>query len=49
LSDDQESTWAKVPDAAKVPVIGQAESPTFGTDANFYSVGTTVEPLIWVS
>ena len=47
LSDDQESTWAKVPDAAKVPVIGQAESPTFGTDANFYSVGTTVEPLIW--
>src|ERR1700749_1047451 len=47
LSDDQESTWAKVPDTAKVPVIGQAESPTFGTDANFYSVGTTVEPLIW--
>ncbi len=47
LSDDQESSWAKVPDAAKVPVIGQAESPTFGTDANFYSVGTTVEPLIW--
>ncbi|MCW2892566.1 MAG: hypothetical protein JWO75_2055 [Actinomycetia bacterium] len=47
LSDDQESTWAKVPDAAKVPVIGQAESPTFGTDPNFYSVGTTVEPLIW--
>ena len=47
LSDDQESTWAKVPDAAKVPVLGQAESPTFGTDPNFYSVGTTVEPLIW--
>lgn len=47
LSDDQEATWAKVPDTAKVPVIGQAESPTFGTDPNFYSVGTTVEPLIW--
>ncbi len=47
LSDDQESTWAKVVDTAKVPVIGQAESPTFGTDPNFYSVGTTVEPLIW--
>jgi branched-chain amino acid transport system substrate-binding protein len=47
LSDDQESTWAKVPDAAKVPVIGQAESATFGSDPNFYSVGTTVEPLIW--
>jgi branched-chain amino acid transport system substrate-binding protein len=47
LSDDQESTWAKVADDAKVPVIGQAESPTFGTDPNFYSVGTTVEPLIW--
>jgi branched-chain amino acid transport system substrate-binding protein len=47
LSDDQESTWAKVPDSAKVPVIGQAESPTFGTDPNFYSTGTTVEPLIW--
>src|SRR6202012_1875171 len=27
LSDDQESVWAKVVDAAKVPVIGQAESP----------------------
>jgi branched-chain amino acid transport system substrate-binding protein len=47
LSDDNESTWAKVPDAAKVPVIGQAESPTFGTDPNFYPVGTTVGPLIW--
>jgi branched-chain amino acid transport system substrate-binding protein len=47
LSDNQESTWAKVPDAAKVPVIGQAESPTFGTDPNFYPIGTTVEPLIW--
>lgn len=47
LNDDQESTWAKVPDAAKVPVIGQAESPTFGTDPNFYPTGTTVEPLIW--
>ena len=47
LSDDQESVWAKVADTAKVPVIGQAESPTFGTDPNFYSVGTTVGPLIW--
>jgi branched-chain amino acid transport system substrate-binding protein len=47
LSDDQESVWAKIVDTAKVPVIGQAESPTFGTDPNFYSVGTTVEPLIW--
>jgi branched-chain amino acid transport system substrate-binding protein len=47
LSDDQEATWAKVVDDAKVPVIGQAESPTFGTDPNFYSVGTTVGPLIW--
>lgn len=47
LSDDQESVWAKVPDAAGIPVLGQAESPTFGTDPNFYSVGTTVEPLIW--
>src|ERR1700744_6450071 len=47
LSDDQEATWAKVVDDAKVPVIGQAESPTFGTAPNFYSVGTTVEPLIW--
>jgi branched-chain amino acid transport system substrate-binding protein len=47
LSDDLESSWAKVVDAAKVPVIGQSESPEFGTDPNFYSVGTTVEPLIW--
>jgi branched-chain amino acid transport system substrate-binding protein len=47
LNDNLESTWAKVVDAAKVPVIGQAESPTFGTDPNFYSTGTTVEPLIW--
>jgi branched-chain amino acid transport system substrate-binding protein len=47
LSDDLESTWAKVADAAKVPVIGQSESPNFGTDPNFYSVGTTVGPLIW--
>jgi len=47
LSDDLESTWAKIPDAAHVPVIGQSEGPTFGTDANFYSVGTTVGPLIW--
>jgi branched-chain amino acid transport system substrate-binding protein len=47
LSDDQESTWAKIPDSAKVPVLGQAESPVFGTDPNFYPVGTTIEPLIW--
>jgi branched-chain amino acid transport system substrate-binding protein len=47
LSEDQESTWAKVADAAKVPVIGQSEGPTFGADPNFYSVGTTVGPLIW--
>jgi branched-chain amino acid transport system substrate-binding protein len=47
LSDDLESTWAKVVDAAKVPVIGQSESPNFGTDPNFYSAGTTVGPLIW--
>jgi branched-chain amino acid transport system substrate-binding protein len=47
LSDDLESTWAKVADTAKVPVIGQSESPEFGTDPNFYSAGTTVGPLIW--
>src|ERR1700728_4648015 len=47
LNDDQESSWAKVPDAAKVPVIGQAESATFGTDPNFYPTGTTIGPLIW--
>src|SRR5258708_38431723 len=47
LSEDLESTWAKVVDAAKVPVIGQSESPEFGTDPNFYSAGTTVGPLIW--
>jgi len=47
LSDDLESAWAKVADTAKVPVIGQSESPAFGTDPNFYAVGTTVEPLIW--
>jgi branched-chain amino acid transport system substrate-binding protein len=47
LSENLESTWAKVADAAKVPVIGQSESTVFGADPNFYSVGTTVEPLIW--
>jgi branched-chain amino acid transport system substrate-binding protein len=34
-------------DTAKVPVLGQSESAVLGTDANFYSTGTTVEPLIW--
>jgi branched-chain amino acid transport system substrate-binding protein len=47
LSDDLESTWAKVVDTAQVPVLGQSEGPAFGTDANFYPTGTTVEPLIW--
>jgi branched-chain amino acid transport system substrate-binding protein len=47
LSDDLESTWAKIVDTAKVPVLGQSEGPTFGTDPNFYPTGTTVEPLVW--
>jgi branched-chain amino acid transport system substrate-binding protein len=47
LSDNLESTWAKVADSAKVPVLGQSESPVLGTDPNFYPTGTTVEPLIW--
>ena len=47
LSDDLESTWAKVVDTAQVPVLGQSEGPAFGTDANFYPTGTTVEPLVW--
>ena len=47
LSDDLESTWAKTVDTAQVPVLGQSEGPAFGTDANFYPTGTTVEPLIW--
>jgi branched-chain amino acid transport system substrate-binding protein len=47
LSDDLESTWAKIVDTAQVPVLGQSEGAAFGTDANFYPTGTTVEPLIW--
>jgi branched-chain amino acid transport system substrate-binding protein len=47
LSDNLESTWAKVVDTAHVPVIGQSEAPIFGTDANFYPTGTTVGPLVW--
>jgi branched-chain amino acid transport system substrate-binding protein len=47
LSDNLESAFAKVVDTAKVPVLGQSESTVLGTDANFYSTGTTVEPLIW--
>jgi branched-chain amino acid transport system substrate-binding protein len=47
LSDDLESTWASVVDSANVPVLGQAESPTFLTDSNFYSTGTTILSLIW--
>ena len=47
LSDNLESSFAKVVDAASVPVLGESESPVLGTDPNFYSTGTTVEPLIW--
>jgi branched-chain amino acid transport system substrate-binding protein len=47
LSDNLESTWAKIADSAKVPVLGQSESPVLGTDPNFFPTGTTVEPLIW--
>lgn len=47
LSDNLESAFAKVVDKANVPVLGESESPLFGTDPNFYSTGTTVEPLIW--
>src|SRR6204780_1939667 len=47
LSDNLESSWAKVVDAAKVPVLGQSEAATLGTDPTFYSTGTPVEPLIW--
>jgi branched-chain amino acid transport system substrate-binding protein len=49
LSDDLESTWAKIVDTAKVPVLGQSEGPQLGTDPNFYSTGTTVEPQVWGS
>ena len=28
-------------------MLGQSEGPALGTDPNFYSTGTTVEPLIW--
>jgi branched-chain amino acid transport system substrate-binding protein len=47
LSDNLEPAWAKVADSAKVPVIGNSESPLFGTDPNFYSTGTTVEALTY--
>jgi branched-chain amino acid transport system substrate-binding protein len=47
LSDDIESSWAKVVDQAKVPVLGQSEGPTLGTDPNFYPTGTTVGPAVW--
>jgi branched-chain amino acid transport system substrate-binding protein len=47
LSDNLESTWEKVVDSAKVPVLGQSESAVLGTDPDFYSTGTTVGPLIW--
>jgi branched-chain amino acid transport system substrate-binding protein len=47
LSDNLESAWAKVADDARVPVIGESESPVFGTDPNFYPVGTTVAALIF--
>jgi branched-chain amino acid transport system substrate-binding protein len=47
LSDNLESAFAKVVDSAKVPVLGQSESPVLGTDPNFYPTGTTVEPLLW--
>jgi branched-chain amino acid transport system substrate-binding protein len=47
LSDNLESAWAKVADTANVPVIGQSESPIFGSDPNFYPSGTTVEALTW--
>jgi branched-chain amino acid transport system substrate-binding protein len=47
LSDNLESAFAKVVDTAQVPVLGQSESALLGTDPNFYSTGTTVEPLIW--
>ena len=47
LSDDLESTFAKIVDTAKVPVLGQSEGPQLGTDPNFYSTGTTVEPEVW--
>jgi branched-chain amino acid transport system substrate-binding protein len=47
ISEDQESTWAPVVDAANVPVIGQAESIVYGSDPNFYSTGTTVVALTW--
>jgi branched-chain amino acid transport system substrate-binding protein len=47
LSDNLEGSFAKVVDAANVPVLGESESPLLGTDPNFYSTGTTVGPLIW--
>jgi branched-chain amino acid transport system substrate-binding protein len=47
LSDDLESTFAKIVDTAQVPVLGQSEGPQLGTDPNFYSTGTTVEPEVW--
>jgi branched-chain amino acid transport system substrate-binding protein len=49
LSEDLESTWEKIVDTAQVPVLGQSEGPQLGTDPNFYSTGTTVEPEVWGS
>jgi branched-chain amino acid transport system substrate-binding protein len=47
LSENLEPAWAKVADSAHVPVIGNSETPLFGTDPNFYPTGTTVLALTW--
>lgn len=47
VGDDLESNYATFLQQNNVPLIGDAETPLFGTNPDLYSTGTTIEALIY--
>jgi branched-chain amino acid transport system substrate-binding protein len=47
VSDDLTSVYQTYVQEKGVPVIGQSESPSFGTSPDFFSTGTTVVPSVY--
>lgn len=47
LSDDLDSTWASYLVPLGIPVLGDAQSPVYLTNSDYYSTGSTVTAVIY--
>jgi len=47
VGDDLESNYATFLQQHNVPLIGDAETPLFGSNPDLYSTGTTIEALVY--